>query len=496
MKSACLALLLACAPAALGDAPLADAVERGELARVGPLLAGGAGVNEPQVDGMRALHWAAHRGEAEIARQLLMAGADPNATNRLGVTPLSLACVNGDSRVVEALLEAGADPNTTQRGGETPLMTAARTGDPRSVRALLGRGAVVEARQEKGQTALMWAAAEGHAVAARLLIQAGADVHVALDGGFTPLLFAVREGRPEVVRVLLAAGADVNGAAQPKRRASRGPQAGMTPLLMAVENGHLELALELVDAGADPNDQRGGHTALHNLVWLRKPNHGEDEDGAPPPDGSGLVTSLQFARGIVARGADVNAQITKGPGGRGVLNRTGATPFLLAAQTADLPLLQLLLELGADPHLPNADGSTPLMAAAGYGTLAPGEVAGTESEAIEVAGFLLGLGADVNVVDRNGETAMHGAAYKSLPGMVEFLAARGAKPEIWGQKNRHGWTPLLIAEGYRPGNFKPSHETVEAIRRVLIASGVTPPPPTPQRPLNNDNYSPPAPATR
>jgi len=496
MKSACLALVLALAPPAWGDAPLADAMERGDFARVPQLLAGGAKVNEPQVDGMTALHWAAHRGEAEIARQLLGAGADANATNRYGVTPLALACVTGDGPIVEALLAAGADPNATRRGGETALMTASRTGDPRSVRALLGRGAAVDARQEKGQTALMWAAAEGHAEISRMLIQAGADVHAALDGGFTPLLFAAREGRPEVVRVLLAAGVDVNSAAQPKRRAGRGPQAGMTPLLMAVENGHLELALELVDAGADPNDQRGGYTALHNITWVRKPNHGEDEDGAPPPDGSGLVTSLQFVRGIVARGADVNLQIAKGPGGRGALNRTGATPFLLASQTADIVLLKLLLELGVDPHIPNADGSTPLMAAAGYGTLAPGEVAGTESEAMEVVEFLLGLGADVNVVDRNGETAMHGAAYKSLPRMVEFLAARGAKPEIWGQKNKHGWTPLLIAEGYRPGNFKPSHETADAIRRALLAAGITPPPPTPLRPLNNDNYAPAAPAPR
>ena len=258
----------------------------------------------------------------------------------------------------------------------------------------------------------------------------------------------------------------------------------------------MELALELVEAGADPNDQRGGYTALHNLVWLRKPNHGEDEDGAPPPDGSGRVTSLPFARALVARGADVNARIERGPAGRGVLNRTGATPFLLAAQTADIALLKLLLELGADPHIPNADGSTPLMAAAGYGTLAPGEVAGTESEALEVVEFLLGLGADVNMVDRNGETAMHGAAYKSLPRMVEFLAAHGAKLEVWNQKNKHGWTPLLIAEGYRPGNFKPSYETIEAIHRVMLANGLTPPERTVVNTINNDYYVPPRPAAQ
>jgi hypothetical protein len=86
----------------------------------------------------------------------------------------------------------------------------------------------------------------------------------------------------------------------------------------------------------------------------------------------------------------------------------------------------------------------------------------------------------VNTVDANGETAMHGAAYKSLPRMVELLANKGAKIEIWNQKNKSGWTPLLIAEGFRPGNFKPSAETIAAIHAVMRAAGLTPPPPTPR----------------
>ena len=142
--------------------------------------------------------------------------------------------------------------------------------------------------------------------------------------------------------------------------------------------------------------------------------------------------------------------------------------------------MKLLVELGADPLLPNADGCTPLMAAAGVGTLAPGEEAGTEDEALEAVEYLLSLGADVNAVDENGETAMHGAAYKSLPKVVQLLADKGAKIEVWNRKNKYGWTPLLIAEGHRPGNFKPSAETIAAIHRVMRAAGVTPPPPTPR----------------
>ncbi len=107
-------------------------------------------------------------------------------------------------------------------------------------------------------------------------------------------------------------------------------------------------------------------------------------------------------------------------------------------------------------------------AVAKLGTRSPGEDAGTESEVVEAMQAALDLGANIDAVDNNGETAMHGAAYKNLPGAVEFLlAAKGAKIEIWNQKNKHGWTPLTIAEGYRFGNFKPSFVTVAAFHKVM-----------------------------
>ena len=93
-------------------------------------------------------------------------------------------------------------------------------------------------------------------------------------------------------------------------------------------------------------------------------------------------------------------------------------------------------------------------------------------EALQVA---LDLGADVNAVDRNGETAMHAAAYKNLPNVVKFLAAHGAKIDRWNRPDAFGWTPLAIAVGYRFGNFKPPPETEAAVREVMIAAGVTPP---------------------
>jgi ankyrin repeat protein len=173
----------------------------------------------------------------------------------------------------------------------------------------------------------------------------------------------------------------------------------------------------------------------------------------------------------------VNAKLKNGKGGPGQYNKLGATPFLMAAGTADAAFMRLLVELGADPLVGNVDNCTPLMAATGIGIggAAADETAGTEPEVLEAAQLALDLGADVNAVDANGETAMHGAAYKNLPKVVQFLADKGAKIEIWNQKNKYGWTPLLIAEGHRPGNFKPSAETIAALLQVMLAAGVSPP---------------------
>lgn len=471
----CVAAILSLASlAAVAESRLADAVERGDRVRIRELLRSRAGVDAPQPDGMTALHWAVFREDLETAERLLKARASVSATNLYGVTPLSIACQNGNGSLVELLLERGADPNTVLRGGESVLMTAARTGRTGPVAALLKRGAAVNAKERRGQTALMWAAAEGHTGVVELLLKAGADPAIALpDSGFTAFFIAAREGRGEVVRALLKSGVEVNGTLEPRRTSGKGPRKGTSALLLAVENGHFNLALDLVGAGADPNDQRSGFTPLHVMTWVRKPQRGEDE-GDPAPQGSGNLGSLPFIRELVKRGADVNARLQRGRGGPGLYTMQGASPFLMASATADLAYMKLLVELGGDPSIPNADRCTPLMVACGIGVggSAANEVAGEEPEVLEAAQWLVSLGADVNAVDANGETAMHGAALKNLPRVVQFLADHGARIEVWNRKNRYGWTPLLLAQGHRPGNFKPSLETVDAVQRLMTAAGV------------------------
>jgi len=461
-------------------ADLPDAAELQDWLRTDSLLAAKSDTDAVQSDGTTALHWAAYHERAALVAKLLAAGAKADVANRYGITPLLLACQNGNEEIVKALLAAGANANATQRGAETALMIAARTGKVGAVKALLDKGAKLDGQDRTGQTALMWSAAAGHAEVVSLLVKSGADLKHRLKSGFTALLFAVREGKSAAVKALLAAGGDPNDATiTANKTGGRDAPNGTGAVILAVENGHFELAIDLIKSGADPNDIRSGFTALHTLTWVRKPNRGDDEAGQPPPETTGRLTSLDFIRQLVVAGADVNAPL--GPEARarafGAIGFHKATPFLIASKTADLPMMKLLVELGADPQRPNADGSTPLMAAAGLGCYAPDEEAGTEDECVAACEYLMSLGADVNAVDKHGQTAMHGAAYKSLPKIARLLAACGAKVDVWNRKNDKGWTPLLIAQGFRPGNFKPDAATIAAISEVMLADGVQPPPP-------------------
>jgi ankyrin repeat protein len=468
-----LGLGLATAAAAAESAALADTAEHRDWVGVRSLLERkAADVNVAQVDGTTALHWAVYHDDAETVRLLLRARANANAVNRYGVPPLALASTNGNAAIVALLLEAGADANATMKGEETVLMLAARSGNAEAVKTLLTHGARIEARERRGQTALMWAAAEGHTAVVRALIEAGADVKAKVESSLTPFFFAVREGHLDVVRAFLTAGVDVNALLP------TGANRSVSPLVLAVQNGHFDLALALVDAGANPNDLRTGFAPLHLIPWVRRPDNSDISDPAPPV-GAGRLSSLQFVREIVKRGANVNLRAPENaprqPNTSSKVETPGATPFLFAADRSDLPLMRMLLELGADPQLANSNHTTPLMAAAGVGTGEPLEEAGEENEALEAVNLLLDLGADVNAVNDDGETVMHGAAHNIYPQVLNLLAQRGADPKVWSKPNKYGRTPLFVAEGLvNPGGVpRPDAPTLEAVTRLMRAAGLS-----------------------
>jgi len=464
------------------DARLVNAVKHVDSVAVRALLKEGVDVNAGEADGTSPIHWAVHRDDVETARLLIEAGALVTAANRYGVQPLSLACVNGNPAMIDILLTAGADPNTRFAGGETALMTAARTGIVGAVEKLLVHGANANAMETwRSQTALMWASAEGHSEVVSLLLSHGTNVSSVSQRGFTALLFSSREGQIPVVRQLLDAGASLDESLSVNSRRSAGgvevaraSEDGLNAFLLAVANAHYELAALLLERGADPNAAPRGWTALHQMSWVRKA--GIAGSNNPAPKGSGEMSSLEFVELMVAKGADLNAQVTlRPPAGITALNMIGGTPFLLAARTADTDLMRLLAELGADPLLPNEDNTTPLMVAAGVGTSSPGEDPGTESEVLSAVQLAIELGGDLNGVDDNGETVMHGAAYKHVPSVVQFLSDQGAESDIWHQENQKGWTPLKITEGVKRGmNIISSRPTEVAVRNVMSRVGLLP----------------------
>jgi ankyrin repeat protein len=443
---------------------LLDAAKAGDAAAARTLVAKGADPNAVDADGSTALHWAVEHDDEALTSALLTAGARARVANRHSIAPLHLAATNGNASIVQRLIASGADVNGATPGGETPLMMAARTGIPETVKALLAHGATVDARESwRGQTALMWAASENNAAAVRLLLEAGADMKAtSTNGKFTALVFAVRGGHIEAARALLDAGANVN---------ERLPD-GMSALVLSLYNAHFEMAAFLLDRGADPNAAEQGWTALHQVVWSRRPNRGFNMPGAVP---TGRVDSLDLVRKLVAKGANVNARMTKEPrdGNRNMLNRIGATPFVMAAKSADVPLMRVLLDSGADPTIKTADGTSALMVAAGVGVYGPGESPGTHDEAFEAVKLAFAVGGgDVNDANRDGETALLGAVYRggAVP-VIQFLAENGARLDV---PNKKQWTPLLAAEGvvYASSGIRRYPEAAALIRRLMREKGL------------------------
>jgi ankyrin repeat protein len=390
------------------------------------------------------------------------AGVDVTAANRYGVTPLYSAALNGNARMLELLLDAGADPNATLPEGETTLMTASLAGRVDALRLLLAGGADANAREEwKQQTALMWAAHEGNTDAVRLLVEAGAEVDARSLFGWTPFLLAARQGELDVLEALLDAGADIDQTLPD----------GTGALVSSIQGLNYEAASLLLDHGIDVNGSDQGWSALHQVVWSRRPQRGQNNPGQKP---SGDVSSLELARKLVALGANINATQTREPhrdmAGRNNLNRYGSTPFLLAAKACDVPMMQVLLDLGADPFMTQEDGTTPLMVAAGVGILSQGENPGTPEESAVAVRLLLGLGADPNDIDRNGETALHGPAWRGSNEAVMHLVEAGAKLDA---RNNREWLPLTIAAGvYSNAQVQSNPHTAQLLEELMLARGL------------------------
>jgi ankyrin repeat protein len=456
-----LLIALACAvPAHAADSALLAAVKKSDIATVRKLLQQGVSINAPAGDGSTALHWAVESDNVELARLLLKSGADAKRANRYGMTALHLAAVNGNATLSRELLDAGADVNAVLPEGESVLMTASRTGSAEVVSLLLARGAQVDARDKwYGESALMWAAAEDHGEVVSVLLAHDAPVDsrstlqktanrragqsILSLGSWTPLMYAARENAIDAGRALVKAKASLD-LVDPD---------GATALEIAIINANYEFASMLLDAGADPNvvDTDAGMGPLYAAVDMHRLAVGH---GRPNPKPVGLMTAVDIAKKLLAKGADPNRRLKKAimqrhhTGGDSALAE-GATPFMRASKSGDIEMMRALVAGGADPKLTMpTSGNTALLYAAGLGwrngsPAAPSYDQGSDEEAVEAIQFLLGLGFDVNGTNEAGDTALHVAiSGRGSEDIIKFLVSKGANPEA---KNKRGQTPISVA---------------------------------------------------
>ncbi len=502
--AACLFLAGPAAGAAAAS-EVADAAMAGDADEVRRLIEAGADVDAPQADGTTALHWAARWDDHDAARLLIRAGATLDAANHAGSTPMRLAAVNGSAAMIERLLDAGVDPNAAlSPDGDTALMMAARTGRPDAVRLLLDRGADVNrAETWGGTTALMWAVAEHHADAVELLVAHGADIDARTriypvadaagsegpepedadpeaepvgysNGGFTPLLFAAREGDLTSARLLVAGGADLGAVASD----------GKDALGLAIYNGNYELASFLLDSGSPvDNPDAEGFTPL---FWAVDRRNMEWNPGFP-----WTVTAdpLPLIRKLLDAGADPNRIVDKTPRSRrnfgGSPRIKFATTFMRAAYSADLELVRLLLEFGADPTIRSGDNETPLLAAAGHGWIDGYSQGKSFPERLAVIELLVELGADVNWADDAGITPLMVAANMGDVAIIQYLVDQGADlgAHDLGKKNDGAFggsiEPLMpIDYAIGVGTFRPNNaivmmeDAVELMTRMMAERGI------------------------
>jgi ankyrin repeat protein len=499
-----LTALFAAAAAWAAASEVADAAMRGDRDAVRAALARKADVNAPQIDGTTALHWAVERDDSDLADLLIRAGARVSVPTREGVLPLQLAAVNGSPAMIDRLLKAGADPNAPLTpAGDTALMMAARTGKSDAIRVLLEAGANVNARETwGGTTALMWAVAEGHAAAARLLIEGGAEVNARSNyvaaangrgfegrtpvanraeaqpeefasGWLTPLMFAARDGNLELARILVAAKADVDAVSGD----------GKTALALAIFNGQYDLASFLVDSKADVN--KADAQRFTPLFWAVDRRNMETAPNFP-----WMVTAdpMPLIRKLLDAGADPNALVNNTPRARmreGSPRIVFATALMRAAFSADLELVQLLLERGADPAIVSRDGETMVSAASGLAFIHGYHRPRPAEDRLQIVKLFVQLGNDVNQADDYGITPLMAAANIGDVPLIQYLIDAGAdlSAHDLGKKNDGAFgssnEPLMpIDYAIGVGTFVPNNaviiheDAVALLARVMKERGI------------------------
>ena len=298
----------------------------------------------------------------------------------------------------------------------TPLHYAALYGSPAAMRILLAAGADPNARNRFKATPLMFAAYSLEKT--RLLVEKGADVNAKANDGSTPLWVAAgAQGNEGTVRYLLQKGSNP---------AEIRPDGG-DYLMRAAAHEDVGVIRLLLEKGLDPHRaMKNGDTAL-------------TESFHPGDHQKGLI--------LIDAGADVNAANTDaGTVKNGPIDSFGVTPLMLAAILDEPAGISALLKAGAKPDTTDHRHMTALMMAIATDRAKPANVQ-----------RLIDAGADLNVADRYGETALDWARKYRNPQVLAALSKAGATGK--------GLSPAPR----KPADYKPDAREAIARASALLA---------------------------
>lgn len=324
--------------------------------------------------------------------------------------PIFEALRTKQTNVIIDLINEGMDVNIRDpKLGRTPLMIAVTTNNLRLLKKLIEEKANLELKDKQGMSALLYAARDGNMETAKLLIKAGADVNTANNKGKTALMMAIHRLHPEIALYLLASGANPVLA----------DKAGNTPLMEAADHEEPAVAQVLLEKGVpvDQLDNLGGTALLrstgHRVLTLLL-NAGADINLRSNENSTPLLAAtyakkidLESIRILLAAGVNPNEADT-----------FGITPLINTAKVGNIPAMQLLLDGGALINYTAAPiHQTALLVASSFGQL-------------PAVKFLIEKGADLNAPDTNGVTPLIAATQNGLFDVAEELSRAGADKEI------------------------------------------------------------------